>query len=240
MQRFFALLLCLASPVSAETVSVFAAASLQTALDKAGDVYEEATGDRVRVTYAGTATLARQIALGAPADLFISANGDWMDWLAGEVPLQARAELLGNRLVLVAPAHARSVALEDLPAALGDGRLAIGLTASVPAGIYGRQALEALGLWEALHARLAQTDNVRIALALVARGEAPFGVVYATDAMAEPAVTVVAEFPAGSHDPITYPAALVTDDPAAAAFLDWLQGAEASAIFAEHGFEVPK
>ena len=240
MRRALALIALLASPVSAETVSVFAAASLQTALDEAGARYEAETGTAVRVTYAGSATLARQISEGAPADLFVSANVQWMDWLGEAMPLAGRTDLLGNRLVLIAPAPAEPLELAALPEALGDGRLATGQVEAVPAGIYAREALTSLGLWEALSGRLAQTDNVRIALALVARGEAPFGIVYASDAVAEPAVAVVAEFPEGSHAPITYPAALTRESPEAAAFLDWLQGAEAGAIFAAQGFEVPR
>lgn len=235
--------LCLAGPPAlAAEITVFAAASLKTAMDRLAPAWEAATGDRVTVALAGSSALARQIQRGAPADVFVSANVDWMDLLEAEglIAAESRRDLLGNRLALVARAPARPLDPADLPQALGQGRLAMALVEAVPAGIYGRAALEALGLWEELAPRVAQADNVRAALALVATGAAPFGIVYATDAAAEPRVSAVATFPEGSHPPIVYPAALVAGaDPAAAAFLDWLAGPEAGAVFADLGFAPP-
>ncbi len=238
-----ALLLSLcAGPALADRITVFAAASLKTAMDRLAALYEDATGGRVTVALAGSSALARQIQQGAPADVFVSANADWMDRLEADGLLVpgSRRDLLGNRLVLVAPDGAAPLDPADLPAALGEGRLAMALVEAVPAGIYGRAALESLGLWQALGPRVAQADNVRAALALVATGAAPYGVVYATDAAAEPRVEVVATFPDDSHPPIVYPAALVGEGGAeAAAFLDWLGEGEAGAVFADLGFTPP-
>ncbi len=218
---------------------VFAAASLKTALD---DAIAAWGGDPVTVSYAGTATLARQIAFGAPADLFISANVAWMDDLRAKQLIRAETvqSWLGNALVLIGPAGKAPLAPGDLPEALGTGRLAIGLTRAVPAGIYGKAALENLGLWGAVKDRLAETDNVRAALAIVARGEAPFGLVYASDAAASAAVSVVAHLPADSHPPIRYPAAITTDSShsAAAPFLAYLASPEAEAFFTDAGFTI--
>lgn len=245
MRLTLALLLLLPLQAGAADVSVFAAASLQGALEPVAEAFERQTGDRVRLTYAGSSLLARQIIAGAPADIFLSASPEWMDAAAAAGVIQpgSRHDLLGNELVLIAP-DPTPVALtaEAMTARLGPdgGRLAIALTDAVPAGRYGRQALEHLGLWDAVVPRLAQTDDVRGALALVAAGEAHLGVVYATDAAAEPRVHVVARFPAGSHDPIIYPVALTTaaEDPADSRFLDALRAPEARAVFAGQGFTV--
>jgi molybdate transport system substrate-binding protein len=187
--------------------------------------------------------MAKQIEEGAPADLFISADRDWMDYLQGRGLIRAdtRRDLLGNRLVLVAPVdEAKPVPLAAgaLAAALGSGRLATASVASVPAGRYGKAALQALGLWAEVSSRLAETENVRAALTFVARGEAPLGVVYETDARAEPKVAVVARFPESSHPPIVYPAALTTASSAGepSRFLDTLRRPESAAIFAREGF----
>lgn len=234
--------LLLAQGALAQDVTVFAAASLKDALDEVAGAWRGATGGAATVSYAGSSALARQIEAGAPADVFISANAAWMDALQREGLLApaTRRDLLGNALVLVAPAGAPPLALADLPGALGDGRLAMALYDAVPAGIYGREALTSLGLWEALEDRVAQADNVRAALALVATGEAPYGIVYASDAAAEPRVEVVARFPDGSHPDIVYPAAAVAegDVAAATAFLDYLETPPADAIFAAHGFRL--
>lgn len=232
-----------AEPAAADEVTVFAAASLATALDEVAAGWTARTGVEVVLSYAGSPQLARQIREGAPADLFLSASEEWMDALAAEgliVP-GSRTDLLGNGLVLVA--HGSGVPPVDLaalPSLLGEGRLAMALVDSVPAGQYGRQALTALGLWDAIEPRVAQSENVRAALALVAAGEAPFGVVYASDAAAEPGVTAVAAFPESSHAPILYPAALVSGraDADAAAFLAHLDSPEADAAFAAQGFRV--
>lgn len=237
----FALSLLLAPlRAAAETVVVFAAASLMGTLEEAAAPWEAETGHEARISYAGSSALARQIAQGAPAELFVSASVEWMDVLEAEASLRegTRRDLMGNRLVLVAHGEAAPVEIgPDVAARLGEGRLAMALVDAVPAGIYGREALAAAGLWEELAPRVAQADNVRAALALVARGEAPMGVVYATDARAEPRVTVVATFPEGSHAPIRYPAALTTAAGAAAAsLLDHLASPEARAVYERHGF----
>lgn len=221
-----------ASPAVAEGILVFGAASLKEPLD---DVAASA-GD-VSVSYGGSGTLARQVSLGAPADLVILANPVWMDVLEEDGLVRARADILSNRLVLVS-ARAGSVPLtnDGLLAALGAGRLAIGRTTSVPAGIYGKAALESLGLWQGVGPLLAETDSVRAALALVARGEVPLGVVYETDARIVPELHIVATFPAESHPPITYVAGLLSDDPAALAFYDALQSEQGLAVFEAAGF----
>ena len=190
--------------------------------------------------------LALQIVAGAPADLYLSANVGWMDEVqkAGLIQDGARADLLGNTLVLIA--HGRGAAPVtiseelDLVGLLGGGKLAMALVDAVPAGQYGKAALEALGLWEGIAPSVAQSDNVRAALALVATGEAPLGIVYATDAVASDNVTVTATFPDGSHPPIIYPAALLTNatDPADRAFYGALFGAEARTAFEKQGFNV--
>ena len=242
-------LLTTASAIAAAQPMVFAAASLREALDAAAQVWVEGGRSRPSISYAGSAALARQIEQGAPADLFLSADEAWMDWLQARGLLRAgsRTALLGNRLVLIAPASApattplRLAPGVALGAALGaQGRLAVAETASVPAGRYARAALEQLGAWPQVAGRLAQTENVRAALALVARGEAPLGVVYETDARAEPRVRVVDTFPAGSHPPIVYPVALIAGARSAQseAFLEFLRSPAAATVFAARGFTV--
>lgn len=240
-----AFMLLTALPAAAGQITVFAAASLKTALDEVAGDFAATSGDKVTLSYAGSSALARQIALGAPADVFISANPKWMDWLEGEGMVEAgtRADILGNRLVLIGPAGAAPVAIGpgmDLARRLGEGWLAMALVDAVPAGLYGKAALQSLGEWDAVSGRVAQADNVRAALKLVALGEAAMGVVYATDAAAEDAVEVLGVFPADSHPPIIYPAAAVAGraGPVARAFLAYLRGAEADAIFERHGFAV--
>lgn len=238
------LTLAAAAPARAEEVTVFAAASLKEALDTFAATWEAETGHSVIISYAGSNALATQILQGAPADIFLSAAENWMDAVdaAGLVLPGARRDLLGNRLVLVAHGRDRPpVAPADLPALLGDGKLAMAMVESVPAGQYGRAALETLGLWDALAPSVAQSENVRAALAFVAQGEAPFGIVYATDAAATDNVTVVATFAPETHPPIRYPAALLTTatDPADRAFFDALSGPAADAIFAAAGFILP-
>ena len=230
---------------AAAPLRVFAAASLKESMDEAAAAFGAATGQPVQVTYAGSPALARQIAQRAPADVFVSADGDWMDWLQQRalVDPASRRDLLGNALVLVAPAASDAAPLTlapgtDLLPLLGaNGRLALALTGSVPAGKYARAAFASLGMWDALQPRVAEAENVRAALLLVARGEAPLGVVYASDAQAEPRVKVLAAFPAGSHPAIVYPAARVqaSTHPQAGAFLDWLGADAAGAIFRRHG-----
>jgi len=236
--------LCLAFACAAaqaqDRLLVFAAASLRNALDDAARGF---SGTRPVVSYAGSSSLAKQIERGAPASIFISADRDWMNYVQqlGLLEPGTRRDLLGNRLVLVAP-RGSAVKLEIAPGmpllhALGGGRLALGDPYHVPAGKYARAALESLGLWDSLKARVAATENVRIALALVARGEAPLGVVYETDAREEPGVRVVGRFDASLHPPIVYPMALLKGaPPAARAFAAYLRSDRARAVFRKHGF----
>ncbi|MEW6168482.1 MAG: molybdate ABC transporter substrate-binding protein [Pseudomonadota bacterium] len=241
-----ALALGVALPVSATRASgpmVYAAASLRNALDDALAVWQRQSGKAATVNYGPSNALARQIEAGAPADLFISADLDWMRYLQqrGLTQKDSTHAWLGNRLVLVAPRDSPAqLAIAPgfaLGAALGDGRLAI-CNPAVPAGRYGRAALQALGVWNDVAARVALADNVRAALALVARGEVPLGIVYATDAKAEPAVRTVDVFPGGTHPPILYPIALLRDSshPGARALLDFLRSEQARASFEKAGF----
>jgi len=223
---------------------VFAAASLKEALDEVAHTYEKRAGAQVRVSYLGSAALARQIEKGAPADIFISADLDWMDYLDQRRLLrpESRGNLLNNSLALIAPSGSTTVLAIGpkfpLAAALGDRHLAMADPDSVPAGKYGRAALEALGVWSEVAPRVARAENVRAALALVARGEAPLGIVYRTDARAEPRVRVVGAFPSNLHPAIVYPAAIVANSRSqhAAPFLQFLRSTEARAIWARHGF----
>lgn len=236
----------LATPALADEVVVFAAASLKTALDAVAADFQAATGHSVTISYAGSGQLAKQIIEGAPADIFISAAENWMDEVekAGLVADASRTDLLGNTLVLIAHGKdAAPVAIGpgfDLAGLLGDNRLAMALVGSVPAGQYGKAALESLGVWSAVEPLAAQSDNVRAALALVSTGEAPFGIVYASDAVADDNVSVVGVFPADSHPPIVYPAALLTGaaDAADRAFFKALSSAAADARFAAEGFAI--
>lgn len=246
MRAIFAVLFaCFALHAHAQPLTVFAAASLRNALDEAAGVYSAGHRPKVVISYAASSALAKQIENGAPADLFISADLDWMEYLGKQnllVP-RTRRNLLGNALVLIAPAR-RPVKLQPAPGfpirkAMGEGRLALADPQHVPAGKYARAALEQLGVWRQVADRLAPAQNVRAALALVARAEAPLGIVYRTDAAAEPRVMVAGVFPADSHPPIIYPAAVVKGaHPGAAQFLEFLSGGEARRIFVKHGFAV--
>lgn len=236
------------TPPRSSPLLVFAPASLGEPMQAIGQAYTGRDGRPVLLNIAGSATLARQIEAGAPADVFVSADVAWMDHLqaAGWVEAGSRFDLAGNTLVLVAPADAAApldlAAPDALAARLGDwGLLAVAEVDTVPAGRYARQALEATGHWDAVAGRLSQSDNVRTALNFVARGEAPLGIVYATDARLQPRVAVVAEFEAGSHAPVVYPVARVAGSPGGKAddFLDWLRGPEARAILQQHGFGEP-
>ncbi|MEL6169796.1 MAG: molybdate ABC transporter substrate-binding protein [Pseudomonadota bacterium] len=231
----------LAVPARAD-LTVFAAASLRGGLDAA---LTEWAGPAVQVSYAGSSTLARQIEAGAPADLFIAASPDWMDYLSdqGHLMPKTRHNLLGNRLVVIAPADEGApleLTAKAMVDRLDEHRLAVALTDAVPAGIYAREALVALDIWETVRPSLAEADNVRSALAFVARGEAALGIVYATDALAQPRVQVVARIDPSLHAPVVYPASLV-DGAAdgATQLLDFLQGAEAQAAFLAAGFLPP-
>lgn len=231
------------------TTTIFAAASLKTALDSAASAYEKSTGNKVVVSYAASSALAKQIEQGAPADIFISADLDWMNYVdkAKLIKDGTRFNMLGNRLVLIAPkSSTASLKIEpgfDLAAALGDGRLAMAGVKSVPAGKYGAAALKKLGVWDAIEPKVAQAENVRAALALVAQGETPFGIVYETDAVAEPKVKIVGVFPEDSHPPIIYPIAVMAgakNAGAAEAFIAYLKTPEGQAAFTKQGFTILK
>jgi molybdate transport system substrate-binding protein len=225
---------------------VFAAASLSEVMQELGAAYQQASGVAVRVSFASTAVLAHQIEAGAAADVFVAADLQWMDYLQTRALLQARSRTVvaGNALVLIAPADS-PVQLQLAPgaplaASLDGGRLAVGDPDSVPVGRYARAALQGLGLWDGIATQLVRADDARAALAFVARGEAPLGIVYATDARGEPAVRIVATFPAAGHPAIVYPAALTRDAaPAAVGFLHYLGSADARRRFASHGFVPP-
>lgn len=249
MGRLFAIALLLLLPrlASAQDVTVFAAASLTDALKDVSVAWQKQGHPAPRYSFGASSTLARQIEQGAPANLFASADEGWMDYLATRkliVP-GMRRDLLSNKLVLIVPAsHPRHVAIEpnfDLVGLLGrDGRLATGDPAHVPVGMYAKQALQKLGVWSSAESRLAPAADVRSALLLVERGEAPAGIVYATDAAVSKAVTVAGVFPDSSHDPITYPFAVLKsgDTPDALALMSFLAGPEARAIFVSRGFSV--
>lgn len=235
----------MAAPAKAADTVVFAAASLKNALDDAAALYTATTGKTVTANYAASSALAKQIEEKAPADIFFSADLAWMDYLQERdlIKTDTRVTLLGNTIVLVAPADSTvALTLEAgarLADALGaDGKLAMANVDSVPAGKYGKAALEALAVWPSVQARVAQAENVRATLALVARGEAPAGIVYATDAAAEKGVKMLDAFPANTHPPIVYPAAVLADSRhgAAQAYLDTLRSPAAKAVFEKNGF----
>jgi molybdate transport system substrate-binding protein len=231
---------------SAPTITVFAAASLKNALDAAAAAFKAKSGIELKVSYAGSMALAKQIESGAPADVFVSADESSMDYLAGKSLIRSntRSKLLGNTLVVVAPRSAKLEKLafskEAFTAAIGSGKISTGDPASVPIGKYAKAALEKLGIWAAVEADFAYTDNVRSALMFVAREEAPLGIVYLTDAKSEPKVKVVATFPSNSHPPIIYPIAETSsaqgDGPAK--LLAFLKSNAGKVIFVEQGFSV--
>ena len=231
---------------AAENITVFAAASLTNALQDIVSQYEKNKHEiKIVTSYASSSMLARQIEQGAPADLFISADQQWMDYAAqkNSVENDSRYTLLGNDLVLIAPAAARPEAVTinketDWKRLLKGQRIATGDPDHVPAGIYAKEALQNLGAWDTLSPVMARANNVRAALALVERNETPYGIVYGSDAVASHNVTVVGHFPADSHKPVEYPMAIVKDHrhPAVSAFYDYLKGPEAAAIFKKYGF----
>ena len=236
------------SAAAAEKLTVFAAASLKNALDAANAAWTRESGKEAVASYAASGALAKQIENAAPADIFISADLDWMDYLAKKNLIKAdtRTNLLGNRIVLVAEKDkAKPVEIKqgfDLAGLLGDGKLAMGEPKSVPAGKYGMAALEKLGVWTSVETKVAGAESVRAALALVSRGEAPYGIVYQTDAAADKGVAIVGTFPAESHPPIIYPVAILAESrsPDAAAYLDFLKSDKAAAFFTAQGFTVLK
>lgn len=241
-----ALVLSAGAHAQQPALTVFAAASLKNALDDANAAFSATSQLKLVASYAASSAAVRQIEQGAPADVFVSADTGWMDYAAQRrlVRPETRFDLLGNRLVLIAPKDSKLAAMTvdahlDLAALAGGGRIVTGEVRSVPAGRYAKAALQHLGLWQAAEPRLAMAENVRAALTLVARGEASLGIVYATDAKAEPGVKVVGMFPQDSHPPITYAvAATAAARPAAQAYLAFLRSDAAAAIFQRHGFTV--
>jgi molybdate transport system substrate-binding protein len=242
----FTLLTGAPQPAAAqESITVFAAASLRNALDDADAAFTKATGVKVVASYEATSALAKQIEQGAPADVFISADLRWMDYATEHklIKPDSRVNLLGNKLVLIAPADSK---LDHVPIAkgfdiaklAGDGRIAVADVKAVPAGLYAKAALENLGAWPAAEPKLAQAENVRATLAFVARGETPLGIVYETDAKVEPKVKIVGVFPDGSYPPVTYPVAATTatTNAAVARYLTFLRGPAAKAVFEKYGF----
>jgi molybdate transport system substrate-binding protein len=225
---------------------VFAAASLKDALDAINAEWKTESGIKATISFAASSALAKQIEQGAPADIFVSADEDWMDYLATRklIKPETRFDLVGNKLVLIAPKDSKLTATIasgfPLASLLGGGHLAMADTASVPAGKYAKAALEKLGVWDGVMDRIAQAENVRAALALVSRGEAPLGIVYATDAKADPKVKVLDTFPESTHAPIIYPIAVTASstNKEAPAFLAYLKTATAQSVFEAQGFKV--
>jgi molybdate transport system substrate-binding protein len=235
-----------AAPATAQekAVTVFAAASMKNALDDVNAAFLKQSGLKVATSYAASSALARQIEQGAPADIFASADLEWMDYAAQKKIIRGdtRVNLLGNKLVLIAPKDSNIDRVEigqgfDLARLIGDGRITTGEVTSVPVGKYAKGALEKLGIWAPVQNKFAMAENVRAALALVARGEAVLGIVYETDAKIEPGVKIVGAFPPDSHPPIVYPvAATMTAKPEAALYLAFLRSQTAKALFERYGF----
>jgi molybdate transport system substrate-binding protein len=225
---------------------IFAAASLKSALDAVNAEWQKETGKKASISYGASSALAKQIEQGAPAHMFVSADLDWMDYVAGKklIKSETRSNLLGNRIVLIAPKDkATPVEIKsgfNLAAVLGDGRLSMASVDSVPAGKYGKAALEKLGAWASVSGKIAQAENVRAALLLVSRGEAPAGIVYQTDAAADPNVKIIGTFPQDTHSPIIYPIALTAgpSHPDADGFLAFIKSAKARPLFEAQGFMV--
>jgi molybdate transport system substrate-binding protein len=235
------------SPASAQekTITVFAAASMKNALDDVDTAYTAKTGIKVIASYAASSVLAKQIEQGAPADVFVSADTDWMDYAAGKKNINesTRVNLLGNSIVLIVPKDSKIDHVNigpgfDLAKLAGDGRIATGDVKSVPVGKYAKAALEKLGSWQAAEPKFAMAESVRAALTLVARGEAALGVVYSTDAKVDPGVKIVGTFPADAHPAITYPvAATATAKPETSDYLAFLRSTAAKTIFEKYGFK---
>jgi molybdate transport system substrate-binding protein len=242
----FVLLGATCSPAMAEdkTLTVFAAASMKNALDDIDLAFAAKTGVKVNASYAASSVLAKQIEQGAPADIFVSADTDWMDYAIGKKNINepTRINLLGNSIVLIAPkdSEINNVTIGpgfDLSKLAGPGKIATGDVKAVPVGKYAKAALEKLGAWQAAEPKFAMAESVRAALTLVARGEAELGIVYSTDAKVEPGVKIVGTFPPDSHPPIIYPvAATATAKPEAAAYLDFLRSQAAKTVLEKYGF----
>ncbi len=253
MHRLAAFLVALAlsagliSPAAADdkTLTVFAAASMKNALDDIDAAFTAKTGIKISTSYAASSTLAKQIEQGAPADIFISADTDWMDYSIGKKDINTgtRVDLLGNSIVLIAPKESKIDTVTigpgfDLAKLAGDGRIATGDVKSVPVGKYAKAALEKLGAWQAAEPKFAMAESVRAALTLVARSEATLGIVYSTDAKVEPGVKIVGTFPAASHPAIIYPvAATATAKPGTDAYLAFLRSTAAKTVFEKYGFK---
>ena len=247
LTAFVIFLVATPSPALAEdkTITVFAAASMKNALDDVDAAYAAKTGIKLSVSYAASSLLAKQIEQGAPADVFVSADIDWMDYAISKKAINepSRVNLLGNSIVLIAPKDSKisDVIIApgfDLAKLAGDGKIATGDVRSVPVGKYAKAALEKLGAWQAAEPKFAMAENVRTALTLVARGEAALGIVYSTDAKVEPGVKVVGTFPADSHPAIVYPvAATTTSNVETANYLAFLRSAAAKNIFEKYGFK---
>jgi len=228
-----------------KTITVFAAASLKNALDDVGTAFTKQSGIKVVVSYGASSALAKQIEQGAPADLFVSADLQWMDYGVQKKVIKddTRVNLLGNKLVLIATKDAKIDHVTigpgfDLAKLAGDGRVATGDVRAVPVGLYAKAALERLGAWTAVEPKIAMAENVRLALSLVARGDAPLGIVYETDAKVEPNVKIIGIFPDNSHDPIIYPAALTAAaKPDATEYLSFLRSETAKSVFERYGFD---
>jgi molybdate transport system substrate-binding protein len=231
--------------IAQERITIFAAASLKNALDETNAAFTRTTGTNVVASYEASSALAKQIEQGAPADVFISADLRWMDYVAEHklIKPDTRINLLGNKLVLIAPADSKldHIVFDqgfDIAKLAGDGRIAVADVKAVPAGLYAKAALEKLGAWAAAEPKLAQAGNVRATLAFVARGETPIGIVYETDAKVEPKVKIIGTFPDGSYPPVTYPVAATADTQKAnvAQYLGFLRSSAAKAIFEKYGF----
>ena len=234
--------LFIGAPVRAEQITVFAAASLRNVLDEVISQYQ--SPDDIVVSYAGSSTLARQIQMGAPADIFLSANVDWITFLQTHSGLinQPATILASNQLVVIHPAHTTHDPLtdwNDWADTLGSKRIALAMIDAVPAGIYAKAALSHLGIWDLVSPNVVQSDNVRAALGLVALGAVDYGITYKTDALSEPKVAVFAQLPLHSHETIAYPAVLLTQNVAAKSFYDFLISAAARDIFDQYGFIAP-
>jgi molybdate transport system substrate-binding protein len=254
MLAAFAAIIVVAAPsaagaqdlANAKSITVFAAASMKNALDDFNAVFTKKSGVKVVASYDASSALIKQIEAGASADAFISADLKWMDYGAEKKLIKddTRVNLLGNALVLIAPKDSKidKVTIApgfDLAKLAGDGRIVTGDVKAVPVGLYAKAALEKLGIWAAIEPKMAMTANVRAALVLVARGEAPLGIVYSTDAKVEPGVKVVSVFPDNSHDPIVYPvAATLNAKPETASYLAFLRSAAAKTVFESYGFAV--
>ena len=241
---FFAILGAHFAAGQDKSITVFAAASMKNALDDINAAFTKSTGIKVAASYAASSALMKQIEQGAPADVFASADLDWMDYGSQKKVIKdaTRVNLLGNQLVLIAPKDSKldNVTIGprfDLANLAGDGRIATGDVKAVPVGKYAKAALEKLGSWQAAAPKFAMTENVRAALTLVARGEAPLGIVYATDAKVEPGVKIIGTFPADSHPAIVYPVAeTLTAKPETDTYLSYLRSAAAKAVFDQYGF----